>query len=795
MALAAAAAWPMVPRGLAGPTHGRESLAPLPTDVMGFLALILGCALVALTAALVAASLRLTRAVDFLLAFYVIGAAELALAALVVSPVHELTRAGLLVVATVLFALAAVVWQLRGRPSPPSLRAAVGGVRDACRDPVVAVLAVAVSLAVAYAVVLSIATPANDYDALWYHLARAAFWRQQHAVSYISGANDLRLNVFPPVAEITSAWTMVLDGSERYASLFQVLALLALLVGVAGIARRVGLDRRAAILGALLFATLPVVSLQAGTPLNDLTVASFLVVTVYFLLSDGRLSLPLSALSLALAVGTKATALLALPILLLIAAVLCPRRRLGLAIVAGLAGIIVGSFWYAVNLVEKGNAIPRFAPLDEKRIHAPEHIRLPAHLARLAIDAVDPAGSVGRDRWLYALGAAVLLVLGVVAVRRGRSGAGLVAVVIAAALVLVPLLVPFVHESSSAGTSARSSTSTVRTSRFSARRARRGRRHPSSPGTARSASCSRSPASFLSSARSARAPAPRDDRAPARPVRLDFVLVAAESVTARSMAGTSCPWSRSRRLHGGSSQRCGRSPGLRGQSPSSRSSCPSSTTRRSRSASTSSAGARRARSGASHGSGHSPPRGARWGRGRGGPRTAHPAGRQDCPAIRQDDVSYPYFGGRLDRKVVFLGKQRVRNDMDWLVEAPGFDVVPCRSGWTTRAARRARLAALPSIGRLRAGLAVDGERRVRRGFPRAAFDHALPGRPPQTLAKGWIAKQPFDRHAQSPRVARGHEQPRDSVLDDVDETADRRRDDRSAVRHRLPRNDAVALAA
>ena len=741
MALAAAAAWPMVPRGLAGPTHGRESLAPLPTDVMGFLALILGCALVALTAALVAASLRLTRAVDFLLAFYVIGAAELALAALVVSPVHELTRAGLLVVAAVLFALAAVVWQLRGRPSPPSLRAAVGGIRDACRDPVVAVLAVAVSLAVAYAVVLSIATPPNDYDALWYHLARAAFWRQQHAVSYISGANDLRLNVFPPVAEITSAWTMVLDGSERYASLFQVLALCALLVGVVGIARRVGLDRRAAILGALLFATLPVVSLQAGTPLNDLTVASFLVVTVYFLLSDGRLSLPLSALSLALAVGTKATALLALPILLLIAAVLCPRRRLGLAIVAGLAGIIVGSFWYAVNLVEKGNAIPRFAPLNEKRIHAPEHIRLPAHLARLVIDAVDPAGSVGRDRWLYALGAAVLLVLGVVAVRRGRSGAGLVAVVIAAALVLVPLLVPFVHDKLLRGY-------------------QRALLHINRPDLA-----------FLGSTRAARPPSPfvswygplgillafaglvfvireirRGRLRPGTivlPLAPFFYLCSSRpvSVTARSTAATSCPWSPSRPSHGGSSPPCGRSPGPQGRSPSSPSSSPSSTTRRSRSGSTFSAGARRARSGSSRGSARSRRRRRPAGGGRGALDRLSRPGDRIALLIRQDDVSYPYFGGRLDRKVVFLGKQRVRNDMDWLVEAPGFDVVPCRSGWRRVPLDEPGWQLYRRSGVCGQALAVDGERRLGRRLPRATFDDALPARPPETLAKRRIAEQ------------------------------------------------------
>jgi hypothetical protein len=413
---------------------------------MGLVYLIVGLSMVAATAVLVAASLRLPRATDFLLTAYVVASAEMAVVALGLSPTSSLTRSGLLLASVGVLAAAAGVWLARGRPAPPSFRPAIRALRDALRDPVLLVLAATVLGVLVYAGALAVATPPNNYDALWYHLARAAFWKQQHAVGYIAGANDLRLNVFPPVAEISSAWAMILDGTERYASIFQLGSLVAMLVAVAGIARRIGIESGRAVFGALLFASLPVVALQAATPLNDVMVASFLVISAYFLVSDGRASLPIGALSLALAIGTKGTALLALPLLFVVAAALCPRRRLPLAIAAGLAGIVAGSFWYAVNLAEKGNAIPRFAPQNEKHVEAAAAIRIPAQLARLTIDAVDPAGSVGRDRFLYVLAAVVVVAIGAVVASRRRTRGALVGATIAGVLVLVPLAFGPLHD-------------------------------------------------------------------------------------------------------------------------------------------------------------------------------------------------------------------------------------------------------------------------------------------------------------------------------------------------------------
>ncbi len=89
--------------------------------------------------------------------------------------------------------------------------------------------------------------------------------------------------------------------------------------GVVGIAGRIGLSARSALLGGLLFASLPLVALQAPTAYNDLVVASFLVIAAYASIGRARSELVLLALAIGLALTTKFTGILALPVLALVA--------------------------------------------------------------------------------------------------------------------------------------------------------------------------------------------------------------------------------------------------------------------------------------------------------------------------------------------------------------------------------------------------------------------------------------------------------------------------------------------
>ena len=201
--------------------------------------------------------------------------------------------------------------------------------RALARDRVIAVLAVVCLLEVGFILALALFTPPTERDALGYHLQRGLLWMQESEVEdNVNDVTDARLNEAPWNAELLQAATMLVSGSVRWVGLVQVAALLfAVARAIYGIGVRVGLERRQATFGALLFATLPVVALQAPAALNDLVVASLVAVAAFFALGRTRAEIGLGCVAIALLVGTKGTAFIALPVLLAVV-VLAQRGHL-----------------------------------------------------------------------------------------------------------------------------------------------------------------------------------------------------------------------------------------------------------------------------------------------------------------------------------------------------------------------------------------------------------------------------------------------------------------------------------
>jgi hypothetical protein len=401
------------------------------------LALIAALLFVVLTAFNLAGFLRLRSGLDVLLAMYLIAFGEILVLMLLLSPGHWLTAGHLGFAILVVAGVAATCTRVVPGWSPPPLPIASLG--EALGDRVNLVLAVAVLGGLAYVAALIVGTAPNDYDVLWYHLARAAFWKQQHAVGYIPNVNDARLNGFPPNAEIADSFTMILSKSDRFVGFVQLTSLLAGMTAIAGIARRIGLSVREALFGALLFATLPVVILQSATALNDLVFGSFLVICAYFLLTWTRVTLALATLALGLAIGTKVTALLGLPVLALFAFVYYPRRRWPALVLVGVAGTVLGSYWYLYNLAKTHHLGGQLGqPAHSTTIEHGNTYSVAgviAHFVRLVIDAVDPSGAVGRDRFVYLIGAGIVLALGI----RGRKRFGWISIALAVALAALPV--------------------------------------------------------------------------------------------------------------------------------------------------------------------------------------------------------------------------------------------------------------------------------------------------------------------------------------------------------------------
>jgi hypothetical protein len=387
--------------------------------------LLIAVASVVATGALFAAVLHLQSIISFLLAVFVLASVEVVVVSLFLSLAGWLTRSQLLMGISVVLAVAIFSWVRAGSPRPRLGRGA-DAAREVLRDRIVATLAVLVAIVQLYLLASALTVPQSSSDTLLYHLPRAALWKQEQRVGYVRDAPDERINAAPPYAEIGVAASMVLSRGDRYASLVQLASLVVVCLGVVGIALRLGFITREAAFGALVYSTYTVVALQTPTALNDLAVAAALVACTYFGLGETRAEHALAGAALGLALGTKLTTVLALPVLAIFVWA-AHRHTRWLLVLYGALGLAFGSIWYWVNLRATGRLDGGFSKaFPQIADHSPDAILERSGL--LLRDLLELSGAEGEG-WLTSPWPGVVFGLAVmfVAVVCWASGRGRVA--------------------------------------------------------------------------------------------------------------------------------------------------------------------------------------------------------------------------------------------------------------------------------------------------------------------------------------------------------------------------------
>ena len=222
----------------------------------------------------------------------------------VLGATHALTRPAL-IIAWTLAAVALLRTSRKPSLTPPGL---VNGILLALIAAILGILAF-----------IALKSPPNSTDAMAYHLPRVLFWAQQRSVNFFP-TPYLNQIMLQPFAEYLMLQTYIISGGDRLINLGQWFGCLTSIVAVAAIAREFGADLRGQLLAALFCATIPNGILQASGAKNDYLLAAWLACAACFLLRapEGNSSDTIFAgLALGLALGTKATAYLFAPGLIL----------------------------------------------------------------------------------------------------------------------------------------------------------------------------------------------------------------------------------------------------------------------------------------------------------------------------------------------------------------------------------------------------------------------------------------------------------------------------------------------
>ncbi len=209
----------------------------------------------------------------------------------------------------------------------------------------------AAALALSLVVKVFVLTPYWG-DALYYHLPNVAEWVRAKRLVF-GFMPDVRI-WFPMGFELVETWWVVFLGRDTLIEAAGVQMLLIAAMAVRVIARAHDLDAR---LAAVVFAFTPAIVLHATSCGNDLASAA-MILSAYALVAT-RAPRALQLLPLLMGAGIKPTAIFATSGVLVYALGAGPAARLDRRLAAVLlsAGLALGGFWYARNLVLKGHPL------------------------------------------------------------------------------------------------------------------------------------------------------------------------------------------------------------------------------------------------------------------------------------------------------------------------------------------------------------------------------------------------------------------------------------------------------
>ena len=226
-----------------------------------------------------------------------------------------------------------------------------------------AVLIALMALCFTVLLIIGSKTPTNNLDSLHTHLNRIYYWLQHGSFAVWPATSAFQLT-YPMNANIQGLWVFLLTGNENLFFLVSWFSLITICAVIFKIGTMFNLSTNRALIGSLVFLSVPAATLQAYSFQNDLVVTALIAITILGIFSYRQSKyfayMLIGALGLSLALGVKQTAFMVMPAILLLLAFYAFRENMLKAVLKfllalALFSMVFSSFKYIQNLTSFGS--------------------------------------------------------------------------------------------------------------------------------------------------------------------------------------------------------------------------------------------------------------------------------------------------------------------------------------------------------------------------------------------------------------------------------------------------------
>ncbi len=258
------------------------------------------------------------KLIEVIIYFLITAFANILLSFEVLSLFSAISRSGVLILNILIFALSLVFWYRAGRPVfHLKLK---NSFKSFCtvllKDKYLLVLAICTIFMCGVSLWLISFMPVVNPDAEGYHVLRSLFWISNKNLNHFSIAEARCLDL-PVNSEILYAWILLFVRKCVWFGIFSFSGFILSLTSLYGILSNMGFSLRRKLWVIFITSSFASVIVQISGTETDIIIAGLVLSSIYlywnYLKSEKRSSVILSALSYALAIGTKTPALILVP--------------------------------------------------------------------------------------------------------------------------------------------------------------------------------------------------------------------------------------------------------------------------------------------------------------------------------------------------------------------------------------------------------------------------------------------------------------------------------------------------